>query len=883
MNVDINANSKTDAGRKIILQQFANVTSNIDRGNDRLCWDMYNNEHKEAEYDYLRKYGEFVLPAHVRHIPKQRPYLDYLTSRQLDRPYVFGMTTVDKESLKIKHKNMIQKKVDMYIQLYRQRHFQISAQLQQLDQQRQQIMQQAQVQPKNEQEAQAQKQAQAMLPQITAAMDNAKENLTDVQVLNDKTMEAYKMAQMYSDRELMEQWAQIACKSYRTTLGIKQKSIQNFINVGVTGKEFYYVDYDSIARKMIFRCLVPHKVFYQSCDDIFWTQELSWAGFEEFMTPVGVITEFGSRMTPAERTMISQGDFVMHSPAGTGPFVAGPNNSAIDMGRDFDNKPVSSGAIHQGNGVSVKRVWWLAADFPSAIKKPNPHRKGKYFTNIITDGKKVIDEKDHFYHRNTRSWIDRKTEKKIYPSDTVKTYNSEKGDLYETRVRYDRYKGIIINNSILISEKDPVQPRGVDDLSNTWLPIVGPTFNNITYRPYSLIWATKDLQKLYNIVSYHRELMLAVSGTKSFLMDMTQKPEGMSDQEWEMGKKLGNIKIETRKKGIGQVQPTFNQFQMIDMSLSASIQYFDAILENIDSQIGLIMGVTRQSMGQTVSADQVGTFELSQRSTLLITQVLYSKHDEVERQALQMMMRIAKQYVLDEETIIQTIENGVETITRIPGGMLNKADFDIIGESNSKEESSMIELKQLLLQNFKAGILPFNNFISLYKIDSLMELEKKAEYFATRAQELASQSQNAQGQQQQDLEQQKNDLAKEMVAFTEQQKQATQQIQIEWDKTKQQSADAFNNGQLDAKAKELQLNQSKLDQEKFLKILQLTNTKQSEDNVITENARATNIDAKIKVFQLQLEHIQAVMGKDSADKKIAVDDKKATKMSKEHV
>lgn len=882
MNVDINANSKTDDGRKIILKQFANATTGIDRHVDLACWNMYNNKHNENEYDYLRKYGEFVLPAHVRHTPKQRPYIDYLTSRQLDRPYIFSVTAVDKESLKRKHENSIKKKVDLYVEAYKKRHYEITAKIGQLDQQRQIIMDQLAQQPQDEQQAQAQMQAKQMLPQITAAMDNARDNMIQMQVVNDQQMEKFKIAQKYSDKEMVEQWAQKACKSYRQRLNVKQKSVQNFINNRVTGKQYYYVDYDSTRKQMVFKSIVPHKVFYQQCDDIYWTHELNFGGFEEYMTPVDVITEFGTRMTPDERSSVSRRDYTFSSD-GTGPFVATEGGAVVDMGRQYDNSSISSGSTRQEQGVSVKRVWWLAAEQPAAIKKPNPHRKGKYFTNILSPETKVIDEKNYYYHRQSRSWVDRKDENRRHEDAKVKTYNSEKGEKYEVRVRYDRYKGAIIDGRIFISEKDPVQPRSIDDLSNTWLPIIGPTFNNVTFQPYSQIWATRDLQKSYNIVSYHRELMMAVSGTKSFLMDKSQKPEGMSDEEWDMEKKLGTIKIETRKKGIGQVPPTFNQFQMIDMSLSASIQYFDAILESIDNQIGLIMGVTRQAMGQTVNADQVGTFELSQRSTLLITQVLYAQHDEVERQAMNMMLRLAKQYVLDEETILQSIEgDGSESITRIPGNTLNKADFDIIVENNSKEESSLIELKQLALQNYKAGILPFNNFVSMYKIESLKELEKMSTYFVERAAELASQSAGAEGERAMQLEDKKAQLAMQMAEFTEKQKQGTEQMKLEWEKAKKQSDDAFRQGELEMKQKDLELRTAQMEQEKYLEVFKLANTKESEDNVIMENARATNLDAQIRMFELQLARIQASMSKDTEDKKIEVEHKKASKMVKEY-
>jgi len=886
MNIDINALSKTDAGRKQILAQFSQVTTGIDRRNDSLCWDMYNNEHKESEYDYLRKYGDYELPAHVVHIPKQRPYIDYLTSRQIDRPYVFSVTAVDKKSLERKHENRIKKQIEIYIATYKQRHTIISAQIQKLNQQAQMLSQQVQSgDPNDPEQAQAMQQAQMILPQILQAIDNAKTELTDVQILNDKGMEKMKKFQDASDREIMEIWAQVACRSLRKSLNIKQKSTQNFINACVSGKEAYYVDYRPGDKTIVFRSLTPHMVFYQSIDDIQWIQDLDWVGFEEYMSPTDVMSEFGSRMSDDEQKTITSGNFTLSNfNTGKGTFIAGPGNKVYDSGKNVSGY-VSSGSLRGNDGVSVKRVWWLAEATPTAIKKPNPYRKGKYFTNIIPpdDTKPIIDESEYKYNTHERKYIHREKEGIQYEGKNVRVFNSNKNEYVDRRIRYDRYKGVIINNQIFISEKD-IQVRDVDNLSKNYLPIVGPTFNNITYQPYSLIWATKDLQKSYNIVFYHRALMMAVAGAKSFLMDNVQKPTGMSDQEWEYKKKLGTIEIETRKKGVGSVPATFNQFQVIDMSLSASIQYFDAILESIDNQIGLIMGVTRPAMGQVQNTDQVGTFQLSQRSTLLITQVLYDKHDEIERQALLQMLRLAKNFLLDEDTIMQTINpDGTEDLVRIPAGALKNADFDFIVQSNSKEENSRIELMQFAMNNYKAGMLPFHNFVSMYNTESLKELELMSIYFAEESQRLAMESRQAEGEQIAAVEDKKSQLAIQMAEFSEKMKQDTEKMKIQWEQSKKESDDAFKQKELELKAKELEQKALELEQTKYLELFKLSNTKESEDNVIMENQRATNIDAQIRMFEIQLQEIQAHLKKDTDEKKINVEHEKARKMVKEHV
>lgn len=886
MDIDINVESRTEKGRENILKAFANATNGIDRTIDEMCWAMYNNSHNLKEYDYLRKYGDYELPAHVRHIPIQRPYCEFLTSRHINQPFNFWTSAIDKTSLVEKHDNQLDKQWKFYEQMFNVRYNSYTAKIQTLEMQRQQLVQQLQLQPQTPEQQNALQQGQMMLPQINAAIDSAIQQINDMQVMDQKIMDNLKMAQRYTDREVFEQWAQIACRSLRQRNDIKSKSTQNFIANIVTGKEYWFVDYDYGTKRMIIKSLLPHKVFFQECDDVRWTQDLDWVGYEEYLTPTAIISELGNRLSADERKSItSRGTNLPRK--SEGPFVATSGGRVVDMGREYDGSNIGAGNIGQENGIKIKRVWWIAERPITFIKTPNQYRKGKYFYNILPSDKGIVDRKDYFYNPKNRTWTNREDNNQVYKNEEVKDYDSRKGQEAGQRITYDRYKGVIIDDRIYLSEKDQIQPRGIDNLSRTWLPIVGPTFNDISNQPYSYIWATKDLQKSYNIVNYHQELMLAVAGVKAVIMDKVQKPEGMSDQEWEYNLKMGRIYIESRKKGIGVPQPTFNQFQVFDMSLSNSIQYLDLIMQSIDNRIGLIMGVTRQAMGQVQNTDQVGTFQLSQQSTLLITEALYNRHDEIEAQMMTLMLRLAKEHMFNEDTILQVLGlDGSENLVKIPRGILRKRDFDILIQRNAKEQTSLMELKQLALNNFKAGILPYHNFVAMYNTESVKELEKMSIYFSEQAFELQQKSRQAEiegdKQKQIEVEEKKAQLQQQIKEYEEKIKQQTEALKLQWEQTSKESEDAFKRLELELKNKELEIKQQELEQNKYLKLYELTNTKQSEDNVIMENARATNLDTQIKMIELELQAMETRFKKDTDDKKVNVEDKKARKMVKEY-
>jgi hypothetical protein len=67
------------------------------------------------------------------------------------------------------------------------------------------------------------------------------------------------------------------------------------------------------------------------------------------------------------------------------------------------------------------------------------------------------------------------------------------------------------------------------------------TYNGLTYngkiKPYSLIGETEDLQDLYDVLHFHKENLIALSGVKGSYMDLSQLPD------FKTGNPADNIKL----------------------------------------------------------------------------------------------------------------------------------------------------------------------------------------------------------------------------------------------------------------------------------------------------------------------------------------------------
>lgn len=864
------------------IKDFA-VASAGDKTRDLECWDMYNEFWDETEFDYLRKIGDYELPAQVRNVGKQRPKINLLSSQQAKRPFIFSVTTIDDTSLKNKYASQMHDWLGKLDQRLTERDIMLNTTVQQILQQEQQLQQFLQQEPQNEEQVQRQQQVQQMLPQITGQIQGVKSALETSIAFNTDEMDKIKQYYKYDFKDITEEMAQKLTVKLRERLSLKEKSVKNFINQCVTGKQAYYVDYIPGEKLPRFEGMNTQKIYYPATDNQEWIQNGEWVVIEEVVSYQNVMRLYGDRLINDEKKRIKE-NYVSNADNNSN-FAATPTGGAI-----LSKQGLYSGTSVSEYGVRVWRIWYVEERKVFSKKSPNKYKKGEYFTHFITDGKPIIDKKKFRYNKQTGYYVDSKNSEELYNKEFVNTYDSGRGESINTRYIEDRYKAVIIDNEDIVIDygKDEIQPRTVDDLRMVILPVVGRTYNSITRRPYSLMWATKDLQKLYKIVSYHRELMLAISGTRGNVIDMSQKPSGMSMTEWEYQQKMGRLYIESiDKHGKKQMSP-FNQWPSFDNTVSQAIQFLDTILVSIDNEIGETMGISRPRLGKQVSTDQVGTNLQAQEMSELITEILYYDHDQIETKALSVLLNLAAKYCNNEDLILELNDTDLgRELMKIPKGSFKGVDLEILVTDNTKQAKSMEELRQLAIKQNDKGQLPFNNLLEMWSVESLVEMKKKFEYFTKEAQKLAQEQQQAEGQQKIELEERKIKLDKEYEKFFNEQENQLKKYVADIDKQKMMMEKETEDSKLD-------LENRKLEQDKNLRLLEIMMEDKTESTLLANQDKHETMSEKLRAIELQMEAIinsvQLSQAKTDSDKshkenikKLNIEDKKAKKTVKEHV
>jgi len=823
--------------------------SSLNKGKDIKCWEYYNEFENNSDFDYLRKFGNdpnntFILPAKVRHIGIQRPKINNMAGTKAQRPFVFSVFVADELSKKQK----LDKKLKLYFkkieQKIKERKYTIEDSLQELQMQRQNIqnkvqyMQQALEQsqdPKEQMQLQLQLQdLGVMMPRIESQMQRIENEFLEQEIFTDQEIQNIELKLKSDFKDTKEIIGQKILIGLRRLLGIERKSTQAFIDKTVSGKEYFYVDYIPGERLPRFEQINDVKVYYPNDPDAEYTHQGRWVAIESEYSYEALIRNWGGMLSPTAKKELEEIRSTYGYNDNTYNFISGTGNKAVD------NPYAGTQVETTGNGINVKQIWFRV-ERPVYMKFSPNKFTGDFYRKVITDDD--------------------------LRKDPIQT---KKGEKKETRYIDDVYQAVVIHNKHVVDVKlKPYQYRNPDNPSFVPLPIVGKTFNSITDRPYSLIWSTRHLQDQYKILTFQKELLIALSGVKGQIIDLSQKPRGMSKEEHAYYKKLGRLYIETvgpdgRPKNI-----SYNQWKDYDDTLSPGIQIIDQMLQQIDMTCTYTMGLTPQSMGAMSSGDLVGTTEIARDQASLTTAILYHEHDEIERIACELLINIAIQQCFSDEFIMTILDNklGAEDVS-IPKGLFKNVAFELGLINALQDERNLRELKMLSIKQNDKGMLPFSQLVSIYNTESVKELEKKLEYFSKMAEDIQAKNMQAQGQQALEVEKAKIQFAKEYEAEI-----AKQRFAIDEQKNK------ILEGQLQIQAAQLEMQQkteaAKLAQEKQLKMLDIGAEREIEAAYLQEQNRAARMQEQLQAIKLQMDSITESLNASLQDKDLIIDKQKA--------
>jgi hypothetical protein len=829
------------------FSSISNTNNNIN--NDILYWGYYNNRINHNDTTYLTQIGDSVLPAKVRRTPKQRQFINTLVSQQYKRPFVFSVVLSDRESVKEKYLSNVVDYIDYLDKQAQFVHYETTFQIQETQDKISRMQQMVQQEPKTEEEAQQLQEIKQSLPRIINNFQYAMSMLEQQDAISQTQMQKMNYYHKYEKKDWKEIIAQNTLLNLRQELDVSNKSLENFIINRVIGRQYYYVDYVEGNRLPLFEVLNPSNVKYPFISSVKWVQDGPWGTITDYLSYNEVIILYGKQIEKKYGNEVLNTLRSSESNYRT-PMVTGKDGEAY-----FTDNLIFDGNNETAYGIKVERVWFKV---PRNIKVkyiPSPFEDGVYFRHFIQN-KEIINKDEYIYSNGF--FINKKNKLDIKDENDVETISKKKGEAYIDKYNNDLYHGVIINDKYIVNEgKCPFVLRDIDRRAKIFIPIFGKTYASITDQPYSHIAATKDLQDLYDIVTYQEELMLALSGTKTILFDLAFKPPEMTEEEWERQKKMGMLNIRTTDEMGRQTAGIFNQWTMFDLSVSNSIGLLANIKNNIEQTMGDVMGVPPAMKGQMTNTDQVGTYNASIKQALLINEILFAEHDEIEGKALTHCLNLALNYCYKNGATFGFNNTDLSgEIVNIPENILNKVRFNVLLANNTEEAQGIEDIKQFMASG-KSGI-QFGDITELWGIKSLTELRERAKYLSMRAVELmSSQAANAE-QAQVEKEKLKIQLNNELLAPWKAEELKIQQMAIDVKK----ALGEINAQVLDRKNSILE---KQIENENIAKHTKIASEKQIEDIDIAVKDKHASTNEQLKMLEIQVNKLMAQAKLDKDD------------------
>ncbi len=536
------------------------------------------------------------------------------------------------------------------------------------------------------------------------------------------------------------------------------------------GEAFYQVKVTQIGRKPLIKVLNPLNVYYSKTSDVKFIKDCERVVVRERLTVAEVWTRYGHKMEKKDQDK----------------FLAEYNKYII--GSDFEIVAYDQGTLEpkspdeRDGGLDIPLTEINYVEWKANVKVP------------VTE----LDEdcEDH-------------TESATQDRLKLKT---------KFKYRLDRFHGTKIGTDIYVDMgRDKFVVRDPDNPSYVALSVNGACYNDRNGEPYSLPLKTKDLADKIDILHYHAENLLALSGSKAVMINYPDIPawiEGTPTQR--VMKWLGILKqgvgiMDTSQEGQGAGK--FNNTGSIDLSLTQSLEQIYRMADALEGTAYKIVGVPRQAVGNITETDGKGTSELAIQGSEVVTQPLFTSLDQLIEQFLTDVInacRIAYSKGLQGSLILG--ETG-QKIFSIKSKQFSLAHFNVWINGEGDIQRDLDEVKAVAMKLVEAQMLDAELAIDMVTIKSLTEIKKKIK------ESIQNNKENENSQLVEQIEQYKSELQKAQANIEKLQAGADQikQAELQLNQQKAQGDLEVKNKAIDQKsiadAAKLELDAKRVDLE----------------------------------------------------------------------
>ena len=294
-----------------------------------------------------------------------------------------------------------------------------------------------------------------------------------------------------------------------------------------------------------------------------------------------------------------------------------------------------------------------------------------------------------------------------------------------------RYNTIRISDEYYILRgKDENVIRSQSNPNQCSLTVNGVVFLNRSKEPYSLILKCASMQDRYDLLIYYRDILIANSGIKGSIVDISMIPKFLGVQfperiqKYMAYKKAGIQLIDTTMEGRAEGQPLNTIFNGFDESIpAAAVQAIEVTIQSVENTVSSITGVFRERLNGIQQRDAVSNIQQGVTNSFTITKPYYQQMDLVTCEILTDCLNLAKVVFRNglEGTLILG-EHQQQIFTALPE-YFTFTDYDIHVTPSTEIMQDMQTIKSMLPDLIKSGLVSADIVFEAVTAKSLTQLK----------------------------------------------------------------------------------------------------------------------------------------------------------------
>lgn len=487
------------------------------------------------------------------------------------------------------------------------------------------------------------------------------------------------------------------------TAGFHRADMQAVEHAFRGGKIIYRVD--ASGGEVSVRAVNPLFFFYEKNPDDPRIGNAQWAVEHRYMTLSDIVDEFHDDLTAQQLDDLDQGFTGMHdlgaSMYAVGRGHPGEYNSSHSQISEYNTT---------GELFNVYYCTWQSYRKIGLLSYIDPEEG--YVEDIVDDSFSMTEELREMDADVQWKWVNQ------------------------------QWEGVRVEDNMIIYAR-PVPGQSVDfwNPKRTRMPYVGEELNTTGTETVSLVSIAKPFQILLNYVGMKIEREMRNSIGKIKTIDFAKMhPDFNTEKTLAWMKGMGIVVTDSTREGIQDTRPAV---QTQDDTLSDSVMQLISVAGWLESMIETMIGVTRQSIGQTKPSETATGVKTAITQTTAVHEHLFRKIDQIRRDVRQRALEEQEEQLFQTGSLATVAGDAYAYMRNVDMDVLGSSKYEITITSNQKDLETLDLLRDItlsLVQNQQATI---DDVVRAVNTNSVAEASKILKSSYDRMQRMQREAQEA--------------------------------------------------------------------------------------------------------------------------------------------